>query len=225
MTNRALAEKELLYFVELFLPGSENRQLYVDLLKDMDDKAFAAWMDKLATGDEILAIYAPNLHHVVPTIPQAYVVADALGFELFQHLILTDQHTGQVYRTQNKHLIGLVPLRRQVQMLEKKRSIPGSMSTADERSGQAAGGAKSARMSGPEIQVNASKGLTQMLVELVKFRAGDERSYNAMNKSILETGRCSLDAIMSDNPGMVKANKTLSVYLTSMLLENNMLKE
>lgn len=220
--SRKKTEKDALYFIDLFMPGSPNKQILADLFKRMDDAEFAEWIDNLNTGKEYVTLYAPNLNEYTLSIAQNYIVAEALGFELFQQLILTDQSTGQTYLTPNKHLVGMLPLRRQVQMLAKKRSIPGSSHVADEFSGQAAGGSKGSRLSGPEIQVNLSKGLKTSVLELIKFRGGDAESYNQMNKQILETGEASLSSIMAETPGTVKSNKTLSVRLSAMMLRNNL---
>lgn len=220
--SRKLAEKEALYFIDMFLPGSPNKELLAASFKRMDDAQFAQWIDNLESGKEYVTLYAPNLAKVTLSIERNYKVAEALGFELFQQLRLTDQSTGQVYLTPNKHLIGMLPLRRQVQMLAKKMSIPGSNHVVDERSGQASGDSKGSRLSGPEIQVNVSKGLKTSVLELVKFRGGDAEAYNQMNRQILETGEASLDSIMAESPSIVKSNKTLSVYLSTMMLRNNL---
>lgn len=220
--DRKAAEKEALYFIELFLPGSDNKKIYEELFERMNDKEFGEWIEKLESGEEIMALYAPNLIGPQLNLRQIFKVADELEFELFQHLILTDQQTGQVYRTQNKHMIGMVPFRRQVQMLVKKASIPDSNHIIDERTGQPTGDSKGARLSAPEIQVNASKGITKMIVEWIKFRGGDGAAYDAMNRSIIETGDVSMDSIMADSNTLVKSNKTLSVYLKSMHLDNNL---
>lgn len=220
--SRKAAEKDALYFIDMFLPGSENKKILADMFKRMSDQEFAEWIDNLESGKEYVNLFAPNLAKVTLSIERNYKVAEALGFELFQQLRLTDQSTGQVYLTPNKHLIGMLPLRRQVQMLAKKRSIPGSSHVVDERSGQASGDSKGSRLSGPEIQVNVSKGLNQSVLELVKFRGGDAEAYNQMNRQIMETGEASLSSIMAENPSNVKSNKTLSVYLSAMMLRNNL---
>lgn len=221
MSNRKKAEKEAATFIDMFLPGTENKQLLIDAMKRMDDTQFEQWISELEAGTKYVTLYAPNLAEVTLDIRRNYQIADALGFELFQQLKLTDQSTGQVYLTPNKHLIGMLPVRRQVQMLAKKRSIPGSNHVVDERSGQASGDSKGSRMSGPEIQVNLSKGLKDAVLELVKFRGGDAEAYNQMNRQIMETGDASLSSIMAEMPTNVKSNKTLSVYLSSMMLRNN----
>lgn len=220
--SRKTTEKEALHFIDMFLPGSPNKELLADLFKRMSDAEFAQWIDNLESGKEYVTLFAPNLADVTLSIERNYKVAEALGFELFQQLKLTDQATGQIYLTPNKHLIGMLPLRRQVQMLAKKRSIPGSNHVVDERSGQASGDSKGSRLSGPEIQVNVSKGLNTAVLELVKFRGGDAEAYNQMNRQILETGEASLTSIMAETPSIVKSNKTLSVYLSAMMLRNNL---
>lgn len=222
MSNRKKVEKDALYFIDMFLPGSANKDLLAAELKRMSDAEFEQWIENLESGTEYVTLYAPNLAEVTLDIRRNYKIADELGFELFQQLRLTDQSTGQEYLTPNKHLVGMLPVRRQVQMLAKKRSIPGSNHVVDERSGQASGDSKGSRLSGPEIQVNISKGLKSAVLELVKFRGGDAEAYNQMNRQILETGEASLSSIMAESPSTVKSNKTLSVYLSSMMLRNNL---
>lgn len=220
--DRKAAEKEAIYFIDKFLPGSNNRQVYEELFKRMDDKEFEQWIVNLETDVEIMALYAPNLQDETLQMKRIYEVADELEFELFQHLILTDQQTGQVYRTANKHMVGIVPFRRQVQMLVKKASIPSSNHVVDQRTGQPTGDSKGARLSAPELQVNASKGLHSMIRELIKCRGGDEQAYLAMNRSIIETGEASINSIMTEFDSTVKSNKTLSVYLKAQHLANNL---
>jgi hypothetical protein len=222
MADRKIVEKEILYFIDKFLPGSDNIKIYQELFERMDDQAFDAWIDTLDKG-EILALHAPNFAEQTLSIERNYGIAKELGYELFQHLILTDPQTGQEVQTANKHLVGLVPIRRQVQMLVKKASVPGSNHVVDERSGQATGDSKGSRFSAPELQVNASKGLNHMVLELMKFRGGDEKAYAAMNRSIVETGEASLDSIMAETPSQVKSNLTMSIYLKAQHLDNNIL--
>lgn len=222
MLNRAAFERELLFFIDQFLPGSANRAIYEERLKKTSDADLEVWVNNLAEGKEIIALFNPNLsdHHL--SLERNRKIARALGTELFQHIYLTDPQTGIVYKTQAKHMIGLVPFRRQVQMLYKKMSIPEGDDVVDERSGQATGVSKGARLSYPEIQVNAAKGLDNMVLELIKFRGGDEKAYNAMNRSIYATGEVSLNAISARMPTSVKAAQTLSVMLKAMHLQNNL---
>ena len=222
MSMRELAEKEILYFIERILPGGENVKIYQELFARTSDIEFDDWMNRLANGEEILSIFNPNFHGTAMSLTRNVEVGEELGCSLFQHLYLTDQDTGMVRKTPAKYMVGIVPFRRQAQTLESKMSVPDNDNVVDQLTGQATGVSKGSRMSYPEIQVNLSKGLDKMLLELVKFRAGDAKSYATMNKSIYETGSVSLDSIMANTPSTVKATESLSVILKAMHISNNM---
>lgn len=222
MSMRELAEKEILYFIERILPGGENVKIYQELFARTSDIEFDDWMNRLANGEEILSIFNPNFHGTAMSLTRNVKVGEELGCSLFQHLYLTDQDTGMVRKTPAKYMVGIVPFRRQAQTLESKMSVPDNDNVVDQLTGQATGVSKGSRMSYPEIQVNLSKGLDKMLLELVKFRAGDAKSYAAMNKSIYETGSVSLDSIMANTPSTVKATESLSVILKAMHISNNL---
>lgn len=222
MSMRALAEAELLYFIELALPTGENLKIYQDLFARTSDEQFDEWMERLAEGEEILALFHPNLHETKLNLPRIIDAAEELGYPLFQHLYLTDQDTGMIRKTPGKFMVGLVPFRRQAQTRDSKMSVPESDDVVDQLTGQATGVSKGSRMSYPEIQVNLSKGLDKMLLELVKFRAGDAKAYAAMNKAIFETGSVSLDQIMATIPSAVKATESLRVILKAMHIQNNL---
>lgn len=218
---RAVIEKEILYFIDKFRPGSKNVEIYKDLFSRLNDDQFNEWMERLGQG-ESLVLYAPLEEQPILNTKNNIAIGKELGYPLHQKLLLTDPGTGQVKWTPNKYLVGKIPVRRQVQMLVKKSSIPDSNNVTDLRSGQAAGSSKGARFSSPEIHINASKGLEMMVNEMIKFRGGDSEAYELMNKSLIETGTVSMSNIMSENPSQVKATKSLSIYLKAMLLQNNL---
>lgn len=222
MTPRENATQELLYFIDMFAPGSSNRQVYEDRLKKMTNKEFASFIDSLDKGEEVLALWIANMDEHKIDLDRNFAIADKLGHTFFHHLHLTDPETGTVVETPIPHMVVDLPLRRQAQMLYKKMAVPDHNQAVDERSGQATGDSKGASMSYPELQVTAAKGLDNMILELIKFRGGDSKAHNAANRSIMETGGVSMDAIKARGPTSVKANDTLSVYLKSMGLDINL---
>jgi hypothetical protein len=222
MSARQAATEELLHFIDQFAPGSANRAIYEERLGKMSDAEFEAFMTRLENEEEILSLFVPNLSEHKVSIKRNFEIAEQLDHQFFQHLYLTDPTTGQVVKTPTKHLVIDLMLRRQAQMLYKKMSVPENNQAVDERSGQATGPSKGSRMSYPELQVNAAKGLDQSVLELIKFRGGDVKAFNAMNRSILETGEASLESISAREPTTVKATQTLSVLLKSAHLDNNL---
>lgn len=224
MSPREKATAELLYFIGRFAPGSKNREIYEDRLSKMSDAQFKQFMSSLESGEEVLALFIPPMSDSNNGIDleRNFDIAKELDYDLLQHVYLTDPDTGQVYRSESKHLILDLPLRRQAQMLYKKMSIAENNQAVDERSGQRASSSKGASMSYPEIQVNAGKGLNNMIIEAIKFRGGDVKAFNAMNRSILDTGEADLDEIQARGKTTVKANQTLGVFLRCMMLENTL---
>lgn len=222
MSNRKIVEKEILHFIDLFRPGSNNVDIYKDLFSKMSDTEFDKWMEDLANG-ESLVLYSPLAEKPALNITTNIDIAAKLGVQLTQHIYLTDSKTGQTRKTPNRYFVGEAVVRRQAQTLANKNSIPSaSVGSVDERTGQAGASTKGARMSGPELHVNASKGLDKMLIELIKYRGGDERGYNLFKQSLHQTGEVSIDYLLSNYDTTVKSNKTLSVYLKAMLLQNEL---
>lgn len=221
MSKRKLVEKEILYFIDKFRPGSKNKEVYEEMFSRMNDKQFEEYINDLENG-ETLVLYAPNLEKPALSVETNLKIAKELGIELFQHLYLTDPHTGQLKKTPNKYLVGECITRRQAQTLDDKSSIPTGRGSTDQRTGQYVGEVKGARFSGPELQVNASKGLNKMLLETIKYKGGDERGYNLFKQSIYQTGEVSIDYLMDNFNTTVKSNKTMSVYLKGMHLQNNL---
>ncbi len=222
MTPREKATQELLYFIDRFAPGSENRAIYEKRLNAMSNREFEAFIERLESGSETLSLFIPNLSEHKLDINRNFEIAEELGHEFYQHLYLTDPQTGQVVKTPVKHLVLMLPLRRQAQMLYKKISIPENNRAVDDRSGQPTGPSKGASISYPELQVNAAKGLDNMVLELIKYRGGDTRSFNAMNRSIMETGEASMNEIDSEGDTTVKSTQTLDVMLKAMHLNSNL---
>lgn len=222
--QRRDATAEILYFINRFVDDDgRNRQLYKNRLDAMTDDEFEHFIVGLEGEDEILALFVPNNDQGTSLdIERNYAIADELQYPLFQHLYLTDPDTGQVSKTPVKHLVVDLPQRRQAQMLYKKMSIPENNHVVDERSGQATGPSKGARMSYPELQITAGKGLDKSILELIKFRGGDVRAYTAMTRQIHESGEASTDSIREFQPSKVKATTTLATYLKAMHLSNNL---
>lgn len=223
MADRKAATETLLDYIERFTPGdTRNREIYEKRLKAMSNKDFEAFIEDLESGEETLALFVANLDEAGVSIENNFEIAKALGHEFFQPLRLTDDETGQQYTTPIPHLVIDLPLRRQAQMLAKKSSIPEHNRSVDERTDQPTDASKSGRLSYPEVQVNAAKGLDNMVIELIKYRGGDTRAHNAMNRQIMETGEASMDSITAQEPSDVKSTETLAILLKGMHLDNNL---
>lgn len=221
MGNRQAATAEIIKWIDMLLPGSPNAALYTKRLAAMSDAQFDTFMSQLEDGSQILSLIAPNLSEHKLTIERNFAVAKELGHEFFERLYLTDAKTGETYLTPVKYLVVDLPLRRQQQLLIKKISIPSDNQHVDELTGQPSGPSAGSRASYPEIHVLDAQGFSRSIEELIKFRGGDTKARQALDRQIIETGGASQDAIKRI-PTRVKSTVTLRVFLNGMLLDTNL---
>lgn len=218
--NRKGAEAYVLSYIKAILPGGQNVALYENLFKSMSDKAFGELMDKLASGEEILAVITPNLSEERVTVENNFRVAKRMGRSYFERIWIDPADGSPPYLTPEKYLVTLQPLRRQAQILVKKISIPENNRSINDLTGQPSHSGKSrgSKISYPETQILAALNLDNSLIEMIKYRGGDVQGFNAMNKSISASGGVSLrtlDALKT----RVRSTDTLRTLLTCMHYE------
>lgn len=219
--NRAAAEKEIITWIEKLLPGSPNTEIYKQRFKSMSDKEFDEFMNQLENEEVILSIIAPNLNEHQLTVENNFKVAKELGHNFFERIWMDEGNEVPPYLTNHEYLVIDLPLRRQAQFLQKKISIPASNNVIDNLTGQPTGPSKGSKISYPEGQVLAAIGLDNCIVEMIKYRGGDLKGFNAMNSAINSTG--GVDMTQLDKLGSkVKSTTTLRSYLFSLHLNNTL---
>jgi hypothetical protein len=114
-----------------------------------------------------------------------------------------------------------LPIRRQSQHLQKKRSIPENNRVIDQLSGQPTGPSKGAKISYPELQVLAGMNMDSSLVELIKYRGGDKGGYNALNAMVGRYGAANLKTLSNYATG-VQSTQTLKIFLTASHLKSTL---
>lgn len=222
MGNRKAATQELLKWVDKLLPDSQNKKFYSERLNALTDLEFDAYMNKLASGEEIVSLISANFDvDAKLSVERNLEIAKELGHEFFQRLWLTDSTTHQTYLTPQKYLVIDLPLRRQQQLLIKKASIPQHSRTSDDLTGQATGDSHGAALSFPEMQVLFAQGMDRSIEELIKFRGGDLKALRIMNTQLVETGAASQDSIKR-TPTRVKSTETLETFLKAMHLDTKL---
>lgn len=219
--NRKAAEAVILEYIEKLLPGSPNAQLYKDLFAEMSDKQFDVFMQGVKEGTARLALIAPNMSEHKLTIERNFAVAKELGHSFFERIWIDKGDSTPPYLSPIKYLIVDLPLRRQQQLLVKKISIPEDNRSVDDFTGQPTGKSKGSKISYPEIQILAALNLDQCLIEMLKYRGGDVKGFDAMNTMIAKTGGASLQAIEKLGT-KVKSTETLATLLRCMHLDNSL---
>jgi hypothetical protein len=219
-STRQATEAFILKWIGRMLPGGKNVKIYKDLFASWSDKDFEAFMTSIETGEEMLAIIAPNLDEEMVTVPNNLAVAEELGHNFYESIWVNEGNGEAPYLTPKKYLVTLQPFRRQAQLLVKKISIPEDNRSINDLTGQpsSSGSSRGSKISYPETQIMAALNLDNSLIEMLKYRGGDQKGFVAMNKSISQTGGVSLDALSKLNT-RVKSTDTLRTLLTCMHFE------
>lgn len=219
---RADAEEFILKHIEALLPGSPNRQTYADMFASMDDAAFDKFMETIKPkGGSILALVCSNLGPWRLSIKRNLEVAKSLNHNFFKRIWISDGTEVPKYLSPIPYLVFDLTLRRQSQMLVKKISIPEDNKSVDDLTGQPTGRSKGSSLSYPETMVLSAQDLPYSLTEMLKYRGGDIKGFNAMNAAISRTGGVSQKTIEKLG-STVRSTDTLRNMLTGMHLENTL---
>ena len=220
--NRAAAEAVILKRVEQMAPGGPTPQIYRDLFAKLDDDQFHTFMMQLKNKQFRLPIIAPNMSKHPLTAENALALAKEMGHEFRQHIwINPNDGVTPAYKTNKRYFVLDMPYRRQAQIQEKKVRIPRHNRSIDDLTGQPAGESKGSTLSSPELQVLAALDLPELITELIKYRGGDVKGFDAMTDMIAKTGQVSTQSI-KHLAGGVESTKVLSTYLNCMHLSNTL---
>lgn len=88
-------------------------------------------------------------------------------------------------------------------------------------SGQPTGDSKGSKISFPELQNLAAMGLDNSVIEMMKYRGGDLKGFNAMNAMIARYGTTNLKTLQNYSSG-VESTRVLKTFLTSCHLRSTL---
>lgn len=217
--NRKAAEQSILADIEAFLPGSKNPAILTRMFSEMDDDEFELFMTRIENGEHSVPVIVPEMVAPMISVRRNLDLGKQWGHEWFERIWMDGENGSAPYLSNHKYLVVLLPLKRQVQFLTKKISIPEDSRTIDNLTGQVTGKSKGSKFSYPEMQIANSLNLDKTIIEFTKVRGGDLGAYNALSNLMTTQGGASLAAVSSMGT-RVKSQQTLSAFLTSMHLAN-----
>lgn len=218
--NRKAAEAVILSMVSEIDPTGKNTTFLKERFKAMSDKQFDVYMTAIEEGKDFVSLIAPNMEAHGISTENNISLAKKWGIKLFHRLWLTDPATGMTYRTNHEYLCVWLPVRRQIQTLKNKMSVPEDNKHVDDLTDQPTGVSKGSSLSFPELLALRAQGCDSTALELIKFRGGDLKAMIAMDKMIHETGGARMESFEHLNT-RAKATLTYSTLLKGMHLDNN----
>lgn len=226
--NRKAVESFILEQVAKIVPtDSHNVNLYKAFFKSLNDKEFDVWMTGLKNKDHYLAYYLPNFgkddqgKEINIKTQHLIKLCESIGVKVFDKLVMPAQDGKPAYVTNHEYPILLIPCRRQSQILSEKVSIPSNTKVTDQTSGQPVGSSKGGSTSYPEVGVLVAAGLNKTANEIINFRGGDVKGYQAMFALAERDGKVSQE-VAEGYSSKVKSANSLSMYLKGMHLNNNL---
>lgn len=219
--NRKAGEAVALDGLSDIDPSGVNRQLMHNFFSKMSDEQFVKFYEDIKEGRNFIPVVMENLNGIRITMRNNFEVAKKWGVEFYQQVWTTDPATGRTFLTPVKYPIFHFMVRRQIQTLDNKSSIPEDNKHVDEMTDQPTGPSKGSSMSFPEILVLFSRGYEKSILEFIKLRGGDLKMLAEAERIVRETGGVSLDALSDKMKTRVKSTLTLSTLLKGAHLDNN----
>jgi hypothetical protein len=222
MLNRASATGKLLQRMKELDTSGRHYEFYNDVLPKMSNEEFKLFIDGIVSGKNPLFVNVPNYDEVTGiTVDNNIEMAKRMGYDFYQRIWVTDPVTGVEFLTPLKHLVYDSTVCRQTQTIDDKISVPKNNKSIDNTTGQPAGDSRSAQCSGPEFMILNSVGLEAPIMELMKYRGGDNVSRRYTENMIIKTGAASMYATPGASLRPTRSVKTLSIILNGMGFANN----
>lgn len=226
MTIKNIAEKRkkienrILTAMSIADKTKKNYNRFKAMFDSMKDKDFYDFMEDVKKGDYQLYYHSPNMNGNPMVMKDLIAAAEYLNLKLMHHLVIHDKATGKEFVTPEEYLVVNVPVRRAQQYLNKKISVPDSDQKVNFMSGQVTGESRSANISTPEILILNQRGLKETAKEIVKVRGGDLTAYNEFERTCVETGSGSLNAL--DPSSKAVAVDTVKIMLKGIMIDSNL---
>ena len=218
---RQAAEAFILGYLKKLSPKGVTHDIYAERFKGMSDQDFDAFMQRLKSGEEFLVIFDPNFSDHGLSVERNLALAKELKHEFFEKIYIGKRGDCPAHMTPIKFLVVDLPMRRVSQLLKKKISIPEHNNSIDSLTGQVSGDSQGSKISYPEVQVMASMGLDNCIVEMMKYRGGDLRGRTALNAMISRHGGANLKTLSNYASG-VESVKTLNTFLKAAMLKSTL---
>lgn len=218
--NVKACTKMILDHLMLIDPSGINANMMKEMLGKLSTKQFDEWVQRLRDKKDFVPVVIPNGGKVQVSTENNLKIASKFGVKFFQRIKYVDTSTGVTFITPKEYLIMHLPVRRQIEALENKISLPDDNRHIDDLTDQPTGPSKGSALSFPELLVLHSQGHQIGILELIKVRGGDLKAMNEVHRQILTSGNGRVDSVLGKGTKPTAIN-TLAIFLKGMHYGNN----
>lgn len=220
MGNRKAAIDYISGQYDAIEPGGPNTKMVRDWLEGLTNAQFEEVVTKIEQGEDWIPFIKPNQSGRPLDLDRALKVAEKMGIVFEERLWMIDGATGLKYLSPIKYMIVAMPVRRQQELVSKKRSTAKHSKRTDAWTGQPVGVSASSKVTLPELMFMDEKGHDAVLDELIKIRGGDPIAFREARRQMAETGEVSITAIKALGTQPTSTQTTESL-LAGMMIESN----
>lgn len=219
--SRAAATKLAIEQVDVLDPSKAAGKKLKQLLDNLTDKQFEAMIEKIEKGEYYLPFFMPNLTNAAPKWGHIKTASEKLKVPLWRRVWMTDPKTGIKMLTKHPLFVAHLPVRRQIQLLVSKISLPEDTKHVNDLTDQPTGVSANSSISVPEASILVGIGANKAAEEFLAVRGGDPGALRAMEQSIHDTGNVGMTTVEASAQGAT-STKTLSTMLSGMHYDTNL---
>jgi hypothetical protein len=226
MGNREKFKKTYIEGLKAILVGNSevrdiNIKLFTDKIGGMSDSELDNFIEALEKKEILLPIIVPNGSNAIDFENNMNLIEN-LGVALHKRVAIT--RDGVTTMGPIPRLIMEVPLKKPLQLLEKKRSIPADQNSKNILTNQVTSSSKSMSVTSPEIPLMMANGQYYSIREAVKYRGGDTNAELVLEK-MADMGLDIDQNVLEQYSSGPEVNNTLKQILFSMHLDMRLIKE
>lgn len=192
-----------------------NIELITNKVNSMSVSEMDTFVDDLANGKIVLPIIVPEGSGAISYENNRKLI-DKEGAKLFHRVIETRE--GKDFMSPIPRLVLELPIKKPIQLLDKKRSIVEDQHSVNVLTGQTTGASKSASLSAPEVTLMMANGMHDSIRELTKYRGGDTNAEVVLEK-LADLGMDITQETLERYSSGPEVNNTLKQFLRSMHIE------
>ena len=216
-------------FLDIFIKGAintiildsevrkKNTELITNLIMSFTKEEMDKFVSDLESGKQVIPIIVPDGYNAISYENNINII-EKRKIKLFKRIKVTDGD--KTVMSPIPFMVAEVTGRKPIQLLDKKRSIPMDDKSRSTLTGQVTNKSKSMSLTSPEVSLMLSNGMYDSIVELTRYRGGDEAA-NLIIKTLASHGVAITQEKIKQYANGPEVNSTLKQFLLAMHIDSN----